>query len=133
MKIKRFDFWAIIFYPFILNPFFLLFFAAVILNFLFVSWWAPTGFKKDHDYWHLRFNPENFADRFEDVFLALIIMLTNSVWFYTRRSQAYAKYVKQKWFPHPIPSSQQYYLNEKYRYYLNVKNRVWDKQGRKIK
>jgi len=129
LKIPKIDIVSAVLYPHLLNPLIWIYWIVLTLYVIFLSWWKTKREGK-----HLIFFLENDRRNQQDVLLCFIYMVTNTLWLWEKRSQAYMEYLRAKWFPyHKDKDKESLWLNKKeieyrYRYYLNVKNRYWDKK-----
>lgn len=119
MKIKRFD-WSILFYPNILNPLCWLVVWVLIIGLVFTSWWKR---QREEKYWIYSIDKEgikNSARKLVEIFMGVLI---NTIWWNRDLTNAYTRYLEEKWFPYyPIGDwRREYNLDRNYKYYLNVK------------
>ena len=101
MRIRYFNIIEILFYPVLINPFICMLFIYIFLYWIFLSCFnRKSEWIKNKLYIRYYIDGRQFKDFFwEEIFLFILLIPINTIWWDNNKSRAYIDYLKKSWFP----------------------------------
>ncbi len=96
MRIKKINIMKFLIYPHALNPFYYVALSIYTLYILFCSWIIRVDAGSS---WEFRISLKDFKSHCKDLFLAVVGMFINTMWFHVDLTSSYMRFLEKYWFP----------------------------------